>query len=104
MTHVQRARRLFTLVVVLLTSGAVCAPADAVTGGDADDSHPYVAGVIWPAMVISPKDPKKQVVVATLSPKKNEEDDYLHVSMTDLGHDGAWDPLQELETAKSSGG
>ncbi|MDB5034901.1 MAG: hypothetical protein JWQ98_2142 [Chlorobi bacterium] len=71
-----------------------------VTGRSGDDG----AGVIWPAMVISPKDPTKQVVVATLSPKKNEEDDYLHLSTADLGHDGAWDALKELETAKSSGG
>ncbi|MEP7220997.1 MAG: hypothetical protein ABI876_18875, partial [Bacteroidota bacterium] len=34
-----------------------------VTGRSGEDG----AGVIWPAMVISPKDPTKQVVVATLS-------------------------------------
>lgn len=34
--------------LALVATAAVAAPAVAITGGDADDSHPYVAGVIWP--------------------------------------------------------
>ena len=42
------AVRLLALLLVMILSAAQDLPATAVTGGDADDSHPYVAGVIWP--------------------------------------------------------
>lgn len=40
--------RLVTVTVTLLACWALATPAGAVTGGDADDNHPFVAGVIWP--------------------------------------------------------
>ena len=42
------ARTLAVLVAVTGMLASLAAPAGAVTGGDADDNHPFVAGVIWP--------------------------------------------------------
>jgi hypothetical protein len=45
---VRRAHRLLTLCTALALSAWLAAPAVAVTGGDADDNHPFVAAVLWP--------------------------------------------------------
>lgn len=65
------------------------------------------AGVIWPAMVISPSDASKQVVVATLSPATQpvrDDEDPVHVSYSNLGGQGPWDIIYDQPIATSSGG
>ena len=43
-----RTSRLTAPLLAAACSWAVATPAGAVTGGDTDDNHPFVAGVIWP--------------------------------------------------------
>ena len=40
--------RMLTVACALAASMALVAPASAIVGGDADDNHPFVAGVLWP--------------------------------------------------------
>ncbi len=73
------------------------------TGRDGDQG----AGVIWPAMVISPKNAAKEVVVATLSPKSTptrEDDDPVHVAVADLGSTAQWQIVNDQSVSTSSGG
>lgn len=43
-----RTPRLVTMGLTVVACWSLTTPADAITGGDADDNHPFVAGVIWP--------------------------------------------------------
>lgn len=73
------------------------------TGRDGDQG----AGVIWPGFVISPADPTKHVVVATLSPKSGpprDADDPVHFSVAPIGTSTAWDIISDAEISTSSGG
>lgn len=45
---VRRTHRLVAVSAALVLSAWLATPAVAVTGGDADDNHPFVAGVFWP--------------------------------------------------------
>jgi hypothetical protein len=62
------------------------------------------AGVIWPAIALSPKDPTQQVVAATLSYATGEQPDPIHLSVAPLGGRTEWDFLTDATTGTSSGG
>lgn len=46
--RVRLLMRVLTVVCALVAAVGSVTPAGAIVGGDADDNHPFVAGVLWP--------------------------------------------------------
>lgn len=62
------------------------------------------AGVIWPAMVISPKNAQKAIVFATLSNLEGTGAAPIHYAVADAGSPALWSVLADSSLAATSGG
>jgi len=71
-----------------------------ILGSEGEDG----AGVIWPSLIINPKDATKQVVVATLSQATGADTEPVHVSVSNVGSNGPWSVVGEELINTSSGG